>query len=603
MKLLDVSLGAFFVHKTLIFYIWAEIFGDMILHKFLMVVLLVAGSLLYAQEDSSRVFRVDSIAYHIGDAFDDAKAHTSAERSVYNFLNWIHIETTEGTVQKLLLFDKGDLVNLNLVLESERFLRDQNFLSDASIAIENVDGKNVAQVYTSDNWTLSVPLSVGFSGSEFTYDNLNYGIGIQESNFLGLGQNLGFYFGHDEFRDMLSLQYANPHFLFRYNRLDASYSYNTDGYLAYWKMYVPFLSRSMNQWAYTLVGYKNKKISYIYGSGDLPAGAVLTETKLPLDSLQEYNGKKATKLLKIKDFVDDSLTFAFSRSFGGTLRKFYVGATYDYLNQTAEDGTVFRNLFYQDSIVYSLDSNALDKWLPERTDSRVGFYLMYSNIRYEKIKNFHNVKWTEDVDKGWSLKAKVSKNYEQLGAADNDIRFDFWTNLYLGRNYHHLTLKSEMAFYLDHGESHDTYKKISGEYIFHPSSFTSTALTGWVDMYQDARYGYQLTLGGANGFLGFPTGIYAGQARVFANLEQRFFPNFELGTLMPVFAIFGSIGETAGTFEDLNREDLIYVAGVGVRFAQTKSISRLINKVDVSFPINGVRKGEPHFSVTTTYSL
>ena len=35
----------------------------------------------------------------------------------------------------------------------------------------------------------------------------------------------------------------------------------------------------------------------------------------------------------------------------------------------------------------------------------------------------------------------------------------------------------------------------------------------------------------------------------------------------------------------------------------TKSISRLINKLDVSIPLNGARKGEPHYSITTSYSL
>jgi hypothetical protein len=37
--------------------------------------------------------------------------------------------------------------------------------------------------------------------------------------------------------------------------------------------------------------------------------------------------------------------------------------------------------------------------------------------------------------------------------------------------------------------------------------------------------------------------------------------------------------------------------------AQTKSITRLINKIDVSFPLNGARKGDAHYSVTTSYSL
>jgi hypothetical protein len=160
-----------------------------------------------------------------------------------------------------------------------------------------------------------------------------------------------------------------------------------------------------------------------------------------------------------------------------------------------------------------------------------------------------------------------------------------------------------MNFYLDHGEQHDYYGKLSGEYIFHPNEKFSTALTGLVDFYEDTRYGKQLTLGGGNGFAGFPTGFYAGQARVFANLEQRYFTDFEIATLMPVFAIFESVGETAWDLWDINRKDLVYLIGFGVRFAQTKSISRLVNKVDVSIPLNGVRKAEPHYSIITTYNL
>ena len=574
------------------------------------------ASIVFAQ-DTPGAFKIDSIRYNIGDAFDDSKYHTQYDKWAYDLLNLIHFETREVTVKKLLLFDEGETVTPIQVQEAERFLRSQNFLSDASIKITNEDGKNIANVKTSDNWTLSIPTTFGFAGKEYNYKNLNWGIGVQESNFLGLGQKLGFYFGHNEFRDMWQVEYGDPHFLFRYNHLDFLYSYNTDGYLAYGKMYIPFLSRSQNQWAYIIEGLKNKHEAYFYGSGKLPPGATVYDAqkrygdspiynhkKALLDSFPLYNGNEVVKLLAVKDFIDDSLSFRISRSFGGTYRKLYAGATYNYCYTTASEGKLYPNAFTDGDTTYFIDSaTAVNEWLPEQKDSRLGFYLTLSNIRYEKIKNFHNAKWTEDIEKGYELKAQISKNYEQLGAADNDIRLDFWANLMLGRNMHHLTLKSEMNFYLDHGERHDYYGRMSGEYIFHPTNTFATALSGLVDFYEDARYGKQLTLGGVNGFAGFPTGFYAGQARIFANLEQRYFTNFEIATLMPVFVVFQSVGETAWDFWDLNRKDLIYLTGFGVRFAQTKSISRLVNKFDVSIPLNGVRKGEPHYSIITTYSL
>lgn len=554
--------------------------------------------------DSSAFFRVDEIRYDIGDAFDDSKSHTKYDRWAYDVLNVVHIETREATVRKLLLFNTGDMVNLDYMLEAERFLRDQNFLSDASITVEQEDGRNIAKVHTSDNWTLILPIGIGFGGSEWTYENLNYSIGVQESNFLGLGQKLGFSYAHNEFRDMWQVEYSDPHFLFRYNHFDVLYSYNTDGYLASWQMYRPFLSRGVNQWAYTLAGLKNQCFTYYYGSGKIPADASVFHTDIPLDSFPRYNGDESVEMMRVEDFLNDSLSFRLSRSFGGVQRKFYLGFTYDYRRMTADEGELIRYRFTDGDSVYFIDSlTAVNEWLPERKDSRLGLYMMYSNIRYEKIKNFHSVKWTEDVDKGWSLKAQVSKNYEQIGAADNDIRLDFWTDLYLGRAMHHLTLSSRLSFYLDHGERRDTYGWMYGEYIFHPSNEFSTVLKGQLDFYDRARYGYQLTLGGSDGFVGFPSGFYAGQARVYGSLEQRWFPNFEAVTLKPVFVGFLSVGETAWKLDDIERDDLVYVLGIGARFAQTKSISRLINKFDVSFPLNGVRKGKPYYTVTTTYSL
>ena len=561
---------------------------------------------LPASADSSALFRVDSIAYDIGDAFDDSKVHTKYDALAYRLLNWVHIETREHTVRKLLLFNQGEMANLDLMLESERFLRDQRFLSDASITVEQDSGRNIVNVHTSDNWTLTLPISFGFGGREWAYKNLVWGVGVQESNFLGLGHLLGFYFGHNDLRDMWQVEYGAPHFLFRYNHLDFLYSYNTDGYLASWTMYVPFLSRSVNQWAYTLAGLKNESYYYIYGSGDMPVGAIVRETTKPMDSLSLplYNGDEALELMRVKGFISDSLSFRLSRSFGGTQRKFYLGATYDYRRLTASKGELVPNPFTDGDTAYTIDTTvAWNEWLPERKDSRLGFYVMYSDLRYEKIKNFHNVKWTEDVDKGWTAKAQISKNYEQIGAHDNDIRLDFWLDLYLGSGMHHLTVNSYSNFYLDHGDMRDLYVRAKGEYIFHPNNSFSTALIGLVDFYDEARYGYQLSLGGSDGFVGFPTGFYTGQARAYGSLEQRWFPKFEILTLMPVFVGYASVGETAWNIEDIRRKDLIYVLGFGARFAQTKSISKLINKLDVSIPLNGARKGEPHYSITTSYSL
>ncbi|MCF0221276.1 MAG: hypothetical protein HUK19_03180 [Fibrobacter sp.] len=550
-------------------------------------------------------FKIDSIQYEIGDAFDDSKYHTKYDKWAYDFLNWIHIETRESTVRKLLLFNQGDTVDSIMLQESERFLRTQRYLSDASIRVENEDGKNVAHVKTSDNWTLVVPAGIGFGGKEWSYKNLNWSLGIQEGNFLGLGQRIEIIYIHEYFRDTWKLDYSAPHFLFRYNKLDLTFANNTDGYLASWQMYVPFMNRNQNQWAYTLAGLKNKRTIHVFGSGDLPPGAVPYETSTPLDSLPKYNGKETVTLMRFRNFAEDSLSLHFSRSFGDSKRKLYVGATYDYLRQEADRDSLFLKTFRQGDQSYIIDTPAVwNDWAPEVLDSRLGLYLTLSNLYYVKEKNLNNVKWTEDVEKGYSIKAQVSKNYKQLGSENNDIRIDLWANLYLGRNMHHLNLSSRSRFYLDHWQDiHDFYGRVYGEYIFHPTQQWSTVLKGQIDFYKNANYGYQLSLGGSDGFAGFDPGYYTGQARVYGFLEQRYFPNFEIATLRPVLAVFGTMGETAWDIKNINRKDLVYVLGFGLRLAQTKSTSRLVNKIDINIPLNGARKGDIHYSVTTTTNL
>ena len=82
--------------------------------------------------DSLVFFRVDSIVVQNGDAFDDSKAYSWADSLVYRIGNTIHIETRESVVKKLVLFDVGDSVNLYELIESEKNLRSQAYIADAS---------------------------------------------------------------------------------------------------------------------------------------------------------------------------------------------------------------------------------------------------------------------------------------------------------------------------------------------------------------------------------------------------------------------------------------------------------------------------------------
>jgi hypothetical protein len=110
-----------------------------------------------------------------------------------------------------------------------------------------------------------------------------------------------------------------------------------------------------------------------------------------------------------------------------------------------------------------------------------------------------------------------------------------------------------------------------------------------MDTYKNSAYGKQLSLGGFAGqeFYGFPSYLYTGQARFYGQIEERFFPHFEIGTVAPVLAVFFKAGETTASIHEFEPRDMTYVAGFGFRFVMTKSVSGLVNHLNFSWPLNG----------------
>lgn len=578
------------------------------MRKFITAALLVfiGFTIVQAESDSTLAytgsFKIDSIQYDIGDVFSDSKVNSKYDGWVLRFLSFFHITSKESTIRKLLLFNEGDVVDGVMLQEAERHLRKQPFITDAKISLETENGMNIAKVKTSDNFTFAVPITPSFEGDKMSFDNVEWGSGLQESNFLGLGQTLCLGYKHTRKRNIISLGFADPNFLFRHNKFELEINKNTDGHHVIWAMQKPFLSRNTNQWAYTIAGSIFQRDYFVYGSGKLPPGFVPYEIADTSETLWNYNDTTEVPLLKVKDYEDDSLSFRLSRSFGNSIRKLYIGASYDYRRETAQHRKMELYPIRNGDDIFKLDSNyARNEWLPETKDSRLGLYLKLDNIRYHKAVNLHGVKWTEDIAKGYTLKVQISKNFEQLGASNNDVRFDFLSELYLGAGMHHLSLQAKSMFYLDHWENiHDFYGKIYGEYIFHPTSTLSTAFTGLADFYKDTKIGNQLYIGGGNYgqglFPGLPEGYYAGQARVYGSVEQRLFlSKIEVLTFTPIVSIFGSLGETAWDINDINRKDMNYMVGACAYFAQTKTVSHTINRIGISFPLDGARKGKPHF--------
>ena len=102
---------------------------------------------------------------------------------LFSFANWLHMETDEDVIRGELLFGVGDCYDPFLVAESERIIRQLDFIARVDLfAVRQDDGSVHIVVDTQDEWTLQLTARARFDeGFEFN------GMDVAEENVLGRG--------------------------------------------------------------------------------------------------------------------------------------------------------------------------------------------------------------------------------------------------------------------------------------------------------------------------------------------------------------------------------------------------------------------------------
>jgi len=487
-------------------------------------------SLIFAED----TIKISKIYIHSKDVFEDATVNTPIEENLYKLGNWFHINTRESVIRGRLPFEEGSEISLREIQEAEKNLRALPYLSDAKIetkldSLGNVD----LYVETSDNWTFAPAVSLGKPGEEWLWS-----IGLLENNLLGLGYTVGFFYEHQEDRNQKYLLYKSDDFLIPYHSFGFLWSENTDGFSrSLWSGY-PFVSRSKNQWSYNAELLWSKRDEKYY------------ESKNPIP-IAESKGLK-----------EDSLSLWLLRSFGGSSFKTYLGAGYDF---------------------HRINSD-LDNW---QKDSRLGFSVAASRIRLDKRYNLHRVKWAEDVEYGYYIKGVVAKNFKELRAMDDSWFFEQKINLSLGTKKHYFLANEQNSFYYNGDSIRDIHSIMFSEYIFKPNLEWSSVLNAGIISWQKGSYMHQLYLDGDNIFPGFPTRYLAGENTFAFKMEQRYFPKFEILTLIPSFAAFLTAGQATDSLHGFEPHDLLYMAGIGLRVSNSKTVQGVVNHINLSWPLNG----------------
>jgi outer membrane protein assembly factor BamA len=484
---------------------------------------------------------------HIGRvqiAVDDVFEQTLSLSAPYRVVNSLHISTHVATVNQQLLFREGDAFNRRVLDETERLLRGQRYLADASIETLRYNDDNTVDVLVRvhDVWTMSPGISFGRKGGENSTK-----VEFEDTNFLGLGKTVSLGRSQDVDRSAWRLGYIDPHVLGSWWRLAAAHSTLSDGSDDEFSFGRPFYSLD-SRWSAKL-------------------DAVDTDATMPRYSL----GKQ------IERFESQVRTIGFD---GG-------------VSQGLVDGWTTRYLFgvRYDERNFAFDPGSPDALIPE--DRRYAYPyvgMQWIEDSYVATRNLNQIGRTEDlhlgrslaVTAGWASSALGSTSSALMLTTSGEAGIDF------GDDEQYLTGSFDLNSRIEGGGIRNALLDVGGRYYKRHSEhrvFFAGLDASWSRHLDEDT---QLLLGGDNGLRGYPLRYQAGTSRAVLTLEERFYTNWQPLKLANVgAAIFADTGRMWGRdpFAPVP-EGWLTDVGVGLRLGSVRSGLGNILHIDVAFPLN-----------------
>jgi hemolysin activation/secretion protein len=447
-------------------------------------------------------------------------------------------------IEQQLLFHSGDPFSQRLLEESERLLRQNNYLYDAKITpISYADGVVDIRVWTRDLWTLMPGLSVSRTGGENRTR-----IELSEQNLLGLGVKVRVTYTEDVDRDSTSFEYFDKNLGNSWTSAFFKYSDKSDGGTTQFNLVRPFYALD-TRWSAGVSYFDDEREVALYDLGHEAA---------------EYRSKADTH----------SAFWGWSAGLKeGWVRRWTSGIVYDDRDFSAVPNGQLPSLVPEDrKLVYPF----------------LGFELLEDN--FETASNRDQIERTEDFFLGASLAVRLGLAAESFGSDRDAVIYSLRASKGYGSiQKKALFLSSWASGRVEHGESANTeiggnasyYNQISEKRLFF--------------MTLDASWGNDLDLdnlvdlGGDTGLRGYPLRYQTGDSRLLLTAEQRYFTDWYPFRLFRVGgAIFADIGRTWGD-NPVGGPPLGWLKnlGVGLRLGATRSSGRDVVHIDIAFPLDG----------------
>ncbi len=466
----------------------------------------------------------------------------TAPNRVFRVANRLHIRTRESTIRTQLTFKEGDRYSRAALAESERSLRRNGYLYDATVRPVRLEGNEVTvEVTTRDTWTTKVGIGFKRSGGA----NKTH-FGLAEGNFLGFGKHVEVGRSSDVDRTETLFSYRDRNLGGTHAVLDADYSSNSDGKLQAVTLGRPFYSLD-TRWA-------------LGGRGELEDRT---------DSLYEL-GMITNQFTHHRTFFEGYYGWS-PGLVGGRTRRVSFGFT------SASDQ-------------FAALPGSASTPPPDRTLAYPWIGIDVTRDGFIRARDMDKLGRTEDLNLSHDLHARLGFSSPVFGGDRNEAIFEAsYRNGLNPGNGQILLLSTGISGRLDSGNVENGLFDASIRYFNRTSDrrmfYIGISTRAGVHLDLDQ----QLLLGGDNGLRGYPLRYATGERTAIFTVEQRFYWDKEIFHLCRIgAAVFADAGEAwGGSGGAASQLDVLRDVGFGLRIGQTRSSHASMLKIDIAFPLDG----------------
>lgn len=493
-----------------------------------------------AGEARDRPAVIGTVRIDNGDIFD--LTDPEEDKWFYRWINRLHVRTRQGTISNQLLFRPGDRFDKRTIEESERILRDNKYLYDASIESRpNDDGTVDLVVSTRDVWSLIPELSYSRNSGRSRSR-----IGLEETNLAGRGQQLRVLRDKGIERSEDEIHFSDRNLGRTWVSLAASYSDNSDGFSHALAVTRPFYALDA-RWAAGANVQVNDRRSQLYQFGEEAA-----EYRRERDYAHVFRG--------------------WSRGLqGDRAQRWTLGLVYDDSRYSvAADSTLPALVPPDRKLVYPY----------------IGFELVEDD--FATARNHDQIDRTEDFQMGLHVRASLGWADTAFGADRDALLFTAGVNRGFGSLQEDaLFLAASTRGRLESGTLANATLSLSGSYYRRQSAKRVLYLAASGTVGDNLDFDGLVEIGGNAGLRGYPFRYQVGESRVLGTIEQRYYTDWHLWRIARIgAAVFADVGRVSGP-NPLGADNRGWLAdvGIGLRLALTRIAAGRVIHIDLAFPL------------------